>query len=79
MTIVLSYRHKTDTKVVGTFASHEAALDAAREHLKGLNVDQEEIADEFGPGWSWKEVVEGWGEFTEGYEEFLFTETETET
>lgn len=73
MNIVVTFRSKDDTQVIGTFKDRHAAIQGAREFLKGLSVDEEELGDELGEGWTWEEAVQKWGDFTDGYEEFIFS------
>jgi len=73
MSLVVTFRSKDETQVVGTYKDYVAAIQGARGFLEGLNVDEEELGDELGEGWTWEEAVQKWGDFTDGYEEFTFS------
>lgn len=70
------FRQKERTELVGVFYSEEAVVEGATKFLKGMNVDEEYIADDLGPDWTWKEVMEKWEDLTDGYESFSITEHE---
>jgi|GEM_PF-2475177 len=67
--IVVSYRHKENTEVVGVYPTHEKAMEAAIDHLKSLNVDECDL-----DGLTWEEAVEQWEDLSDGYEDFTFVE-----
>lgn len=67
--VVLTYRMKESTDVLGTFKNEDAAWDAAVEHLKDMNADLEDL-----DGYSPKEAVQRWSDLTDGYEDFSLHE-----
>ena len=67
--VVLTYRMKESTDVLGTFKDEDAAWDAAVEHLKDMNADLEDL-----DGYSPKEAVQRWSDLTDGYEDFSLHE-----
>lgn len=75
MSVVVTFRRKEATEVIGTYDDHDLAIEGATKFLKNLNVDEEELTDELGEGWSWQEVIERWDDLSDGYEDFTFTET----
>lgn len=75
MSIVLTFRMGDETDVLGSFSSHDEAVEEAKNHLISLNTDEEALADDLGTSWTWEEAIERWCELTDGTEEFRFTET----
>lgn len=67
--VVVTYRHKESTEVVGVYPNHEKAMAGAVDHLKSLNVDECAL-----DGLSWEEAVEQWEDLSDGYEDFTFAE-----
>lgn len=72
--VVLSFRQKESTDVIGSFGNEKLAMEAAVKDLKTMNVDEKWIQDELGPDWTWGEAVEKWSDLTDGYEEYTLQE-----